>query len=119
MIDLALSKLKQGFDSPHSFRSDFPLVFGIIPKPAEAVWAILFALCPSSLMTASSAIRTPLDQRDHLFQSLFDRGVIHHFDGGRGTGIQPSPCTSAQSGEEPRKRIPALATNRRNPGSTE
>jgi len=59
-IDLVLSRLKQGFDSPrerqpYSCCSDFPLVFGVFPKPTEVVWAILFALCPSSLITASSA----------------------------------------------------------------
>jgi hypothetical protein len=37
------------------FHFDFPLVLATFPKPAEAVWADLFALCPSSLITASSA----------------------------------------------------------------
>jgi len=31
------------------------LVFDVSPKPGEVVWAILFALCPSSLITAASA----------------------------------------------------------------
>ena len=33
------------------FHSDFPLLLPNFPKPAGAVWANLFALCPSSLMT--------------------------------------------------------------------
>jgi hypothetical protein len=59
-ICVALSRRKQGFESPRERQSslchlEFSLVFGVFPKPAEAVWAILFALCPSSLITASSA----------------------------------------------------------------
>jgi hypothetical protein len=34
---------------------DFPLLLATFPKPAGVVWADLFALCPSSLITASSA----------------------------------------------------------------
>jgi hypothetical protein len=56
----ALSRRKQGFESPRErqrvrLHFDFPLVLAVFPKPAEAVWADLFALCPSSLITASSA----------------------------------------------------------------
>src|SRR5262245_2182261 len=59
-IQRALSRRKQGFESPRErqcvrFHFDFPLLSAAFPKPAEAVWAILFALCPSSLITASSA----------------------------------------------------------------
>ncbi|WP_212419852.1 hypothetical protein [Bradyrhizobium sp. AUGA SZCCT0283] len=37
------------------FYFDFLLLFGAFSKPAEVVWVNLFALCPSSLMNASSA----------------------------------------------------------------
>jgi hypothetical protein len=51
---------KHGFDSRRerqrqSIHLEFFLFFPLIPKLAEAVWAILFALCPSSLITASAA----------------------------------------------------------------
>ena len=56
----SLSRRKQGFESPRErqslfVHSDFPSVFDALPKPDGVVWAILFAMCPSSLITASSA----------------------------------------------------------------
>jgi hypothetical protein len=58
--DVALSRRKQGFESPRErqslfVHSDFPSFFGVFPKLVELVWAILFALCPSSAIIASSA----------------------------------------------------------------
>src|SRR5260370_10844599 len=60
---IALSRRKQGFESPRErqlvrFHFDFPLFLAVFPKPAESVWANLFALCASSLITASSASPT-------------------------------------------------------------
>ena len=60
LMTLALSRRKQGFESPRERQGFpchvvFPLVFDVSPKPGEVVWAILFALCPSSLITAASA----------------------------------------------------------------
>ena len=59
----SLSRRKQGFESPRERQCflchiDFPFVFAVSPKPRGVVWAILFALCASSLITASSARRT-------------------------------------------------------------
>ena len=56
-VDLALSRLKQGFDSPRerqpSFSHfDFPSFFAIFPKLLGVVWGDLFARCSFSFTTA-------------------------------------------------------------------
>jgi hypothetical protein len=60
--DVALSRRKQGFESPRERQSffvhfDFSPLFVLFPKPPRSVWAILFALRPSSFIIASVASR--------------------------------------------------------------
>ena len=56
--DVALSRRKQGFESPRErqslfVHSDFSSVFEIFPEPAGLVWAMLFAFRPSSKLGES------------------------------------------------------------------
>jgi hypothetical protein len=60
--DVALSRRKQGFESPRERQSpfvhfEFSSVFVFLPKLRASVWAGLFALCPSNFVTASVASR--------------------------------------------------------------
>ena len=60
--DVALSRRKQGFESPRERQSGFVhfdsfVLFAESPKPGCSVWAILFALRPSSFIIASVASR--------------------------------------------------------------
>jgi hypothetical protein len=59
-LSLALSRRKQGFESPRERQSlfvhfDFSSVFVFLPKLRTSVWAGLFVLCPSNFATASVA----------------------------------------------------------------
>ena len=60
--DVALSRRKQGFESPRERQSlfvhfDFSSFFGFLPKLARVVWATLFFLCFSSRTIAPVASR--------------------------------------------------------------
>ena len=58
--DVALSRRKQGFESPRERQCAFvhfesPSVFAISPKPRGSVWAFPFTFRTSSLLIAASA----------------------------------------------------------------
>jgi hypothetical protein len=61
--DVALSRRKQGFESPRERQSithhfDFPFDFGIFPNLLRAVWAALFLFRPSNFVIAAPAKRS-------------------------------------------------------------